>query len=497
MMNYFYFLIAIILALGLSSCNDDSVPPKPLVDENNNGFESFAVAEIFAKNCATSGCHEGNNPPHGLDLSSHSKMLKGSKNRPIHDGHGKISHENSPYGNEAVIPFSAENSILYNLITGNVVDQSYKMPLGKPSLSQSEIETIKNWINNGAKDNKGNIPYSNPDNYAYVTSQGGDKVHVIDMNYNVVARILDVNFNPTGIDAPHNVMMDENYYYVTLIATGEFLKIHKSSNTVAGKVSGIQKAGMIVLSPDGNTAYISRSSSADPIFNSIYAVDITSMTKKAEIILPVTGVPHAIAISGDGKSLYVANMSKDRIDVINTATLEVMDEKSILLSQGPALVHEPMHIYLSPDDQYLYVNNRTSSKMLVYRLSDKHLSAELQIKDHPMQAAIKNDGSKIYVVSHHEEAITEITKSGESWTVTNVYEHEAFHHLYGADLDPSERYLYVSCANNDPAHAFVPHYEIPGKPTPSLLCVYDVQEKKLIKMLDIGSYATGVAARKN
>lgn len=498
MKKIYFSLIPVILSIIFISCNDEPLPSPPLVDDTNNGFESFAVAEIIAKNCATSGCHAGNEPANGLDMSSHSALIKGSTHRDHGShSHGKIKHEGLPYAGEAVIPYDAENSLLYNLITGNVENQEFRMPYGKAKLPDAEIETIKNWINNGAKDNNGNVPYSNQDKRAYVTAQAGDKVYAIDTDYKLVARILDVNFNLTGIDAPHNIQMHGNYYYVTLVANGEFLKIDKNTNEFIAKATGIQKAGMVVLSPDGNTAYVSRSSTSDPVFNTIYAVNTETMNVIKEIALPVSGIPHAIWLTKDGRKLYVANMSRDRIDVINTTDYELLDEETIVLSQGPSLVHEPMHIYLSPDDNYLYINNRKSSKMLVYRLSDNMLMAELNIKNHPMQSAVSADGNKIYVVSHHEPVITEVTKSGESWSVTNEYMNEIFHHLYGADLTPDGKYLYVSCSNNDPAHAFEPHFKIPGKSMPSLLCIYDVEKKELVKIIDIGSFATGVAARVN
>jgi YVTN family beta-propeller protein len=177
-------------------------------------------------------------------------------------------------------------------------------------------------------------------------------------------------------------------------------------------------------------------------------------------------------------------------------TLEVIED-DIILSSSPEPVHEPMHIYVSPDDKYLYVNCRKSSLMLVINLETKQVIQQLTIKNHPMQSAISQDGNKIYTVSHHEPIITEITKSGESWTITREYTNEAFHHLYGADLSPDGKLLYVTCANNDPAHEFEPHYKIPGTTRASLVCIYDIEMNEVVKIIDVGSFATGIAAREN
>ena len=135
--------------------------------------------------------------------------------------------------------------------------------------------------------------------------------------------------------------------------------------------------------------------------------------------------------------------------------------------------------------------------MLIINLETKQVLQELMINEHPVQSAISQDGNKIYTVSHHEPIITEITKSGESWSITREFTSEAFHHLYGADLSPDGKYLYVTCSNNDPNDQFERHYKIAGEFRPSLVCVYDVTTGELVKILDVGSFATGIASREN
>lgn len=477
----------------LNGCADDNTQtPPPLIDENNNGFATFEVAKIFAENCTDAECHSGTAPQHGLNLTSYSEMLKGSNGRDLDSSthnHPKANHV-TVYGGEAVIPFDAEHSLLYNLITGNIEDQSLRMPYGRAPLSDDQIEIIKNWINNGAKDNNGNIPFSSAGDNVYICCQGSDQIYEIDKNYQLVSRIINVDYNATP-DAPHNIQMFGDYVYVSLISTGRLLKINKNTNAIVGYAEGIERAGMINISPDGKTAYVSRSSTSPGIYNSIYAVNTETMQVIGELTIPVTGVPHAIALTSDGAKIYVANMNKDRISIIDAHSFELIGD-DIVLSNGGSLVHEPMHIYLSPDDKYLYLNCRTSSKMLIIDTQSRTVVKEIDIDNHPMQSAISSDGNKIYTVSHHEPVITEITKSGNDWIITNKLRSEIFHHLYGAALSSDDRYLYVTCSNSE--DDFKPHYKIPGKDRPALLCIYDTSTNELVKIIDIGSYATGVAA---
>lgn len=488
-------LIIISVFILFYSCTDE--PTGPSVDATNNGFQSKKVAEIFAQNCNQSGCHGNSDPHHNLKFTTFSEMIKGSIGRPLsghHDNINKSAHGDGVYGGSPIVPFNSEKSLIYNLLTGNIENQKQRMPYQRSALSQSQINSIKQWIDNGARDYNGNIPYTGGEKI-YVCNQGSDEIYEIDAQYKVASRIINVDFI-SQTDAPHNIQIRGGYYYVTLISAGKLLKIDASANQIVGQVSNLDYAGMIQITRDGKTAFVSRSSTAPGVYNLIYAIDTETMTKKADISLPVTGLPHAIWLTSDDKKLFVGNMTKDRISIVDVSSLEVIED-DIVLSSSPDPVHEPMHIYVSPDDKYLYVNCRKSSLMLVINIDTKQIIQQLAIKNHPMQSAVSQDGNKIYTVSHHEPIITEITKTGESWSITREYTHEAFHHLYGADLSPDGKYLYVTCSNNDPAHQFEPHYKIPGKTIPSLVCVYDVTKNEVVKILDVGSFATGIAAREN
>jgi DNA-binding beta-propeller fold protein YncE len=492
-----YNLILLIFSILFIffACTEETVIP--LVDDTNNGFQSKEVAEIFIQNCSQAACHGNKEPHHDLKFNSFSEMIKGSIGRPLGahtSGLSKVAHGDDPYGGSPIVPFNAEKSLVYNLLIGNIEDQTQRMPYLSDSLSQTQIEEIKDWINNGARDYNGNVPYTGGQK-VFVCNQGSDEIYEIDAGYQVVSRILNVDFI-ASTDAPHNVQIRDGYYYVTLISSGRLIKIDASTNQVVGQVSGLENAGMIQITKDGKTAFVSRSSTAPSIYNIIYAIDTETMTKKAEISLPLTGLPHAIWLTSDDKKLFVGNLTKDRISIVDVDALEVIED-DIVLSSSSDPVHEPMHLYISPDDKYLYVNCRKSSLMLVISLSTKQILQELVIKDHPMQSAISDDGNKIYVVSHHEPVITEVTKNGESWSITREYTNEAFHHLYGADLSPDGKYLYVTCSNNDPDHQFEPHYKIPGTTRSSLVCIYDIAMNEIVKIVDVGSFATGIAARQN
>lgn len=138
-----------LLAALVLSCTDGPVEPGP--DPNpgpsNGGAQpvadpSFAtiVQPIFQNNsCTASNCH-GVSQSGGLDLRSGSSYTA-LVNEPAQGESGKIR----------VIPGDADGSYLVIKLEGR---QSFgsSMPVGG-ALSQTDLTNIKNWINQGAKNN--------------------------------------------------------------------------------------------------------------------------------------------------------------------------------------------------------------------------------------------------------------------------------------------------------------------------------------------------------
>jgi YVTN family beta-propeller protein len=472
-------LVGILLSftsLLFISCDSETVPPEQIVDETNNGFETFEVAEIFAENCATSGCHVGNNPPSGLSISNYSELLKGSSNR----SNGSVPN----YGGEDVIAFNSIKSLVYQFISNNVTPIA---PHDVISLSQEQITAIKLWIDNGAKDFNKNSPFLNPTYRVYVCNQSSDAVSVIDGDAKVVSAIIDLDFLQTP-DKPHMVKEKDGFIYVSLIAGAKLLKINTSNYTVTGEVGGITKAGMIEISPDGTKAYVSRSSTSDPIFNTIFVVDITNMTMIKELLLPAPGVPHGIALSHDGSTLYVANLTLDRISIVDAVNDEFVED--IVLPQGT----EPMQASISPDGKYLYISARGTNTLMVIDTETKAVVAEVPVAAGPMHIAVSSDGNKIYIPSMMGNVVNVVTKNDSVWSKTNEISHAGFNMMQGVDLTEDDRYLYVSSRNAD--GSFKTQFEVNGEGPSGTIGIIDTQTEQVIKLIEVEEFAAGLTVGK-
>lgn len=94
------------------------------------------VYPLLQKHCVS--CHlppEGEGfKKSGLSMESHRKLMEGTQ-------HGAV-----------IIPGKSINSSLNRMVEGRV-DPSIKMPHGDKQLTDEEIVLLKNWVDQGAKNN--------------------------------------------------------------------------------------------------------------------------------------------------------------------------------------------------------------------------------------------------------------------------------------------------------------------------------------------------------
>jgi hypothetical protein len=115
--------LAAVAVLALAACAPSGVSYK------ND------VQPILAKNCAE--CHAVGQKgflASGLDTTSYENLMKGGKFGPL------------------VKPGDALSSSLNMLVEGRV-HSSIQMPLGREKLPAKDIEKLKVWVNEGAKNN--------------------------------------------------------------------------------------------------------------------------------------------------------------------------------------------------------------------------------------------------------------------------------------------------------------------------------------------------------
>jgi hypothetical protein len=128
----------------LYQCGSDSNPNSPSTPEPETPIENPSLSQdiqsIFNSSCAVSGCHNSAAEA-GLNLSqgvAYSNLVN-------------VDSTQVP-NKKRVLPNDAQNSYLVEKIEGRQSVGS-RMPLNRSTLNSTQIQNIRNWINQGAQDN--------------------------------------------------------------------------------------------------------------------------------------------------------------------------------------------------------------------------------------------------------------------------------------------------------------------------------------------------------
>ena len=138
--NIAVFLMAGLISLLILSC-ERAGPVQPAQGDLQPTLSSIQ-ANIFSQKCALSGCHLGSSAPLGLELSE-GKSRGNLVNVPSQEVPKLLR----------VAPGNPDQSYMVRKIEGAAGIIGARMPRGRDPLSQEEINTIRQWIQDGAPDN--------------------------------------------------------------------------------------------------------------------------------------------------------------------------------------------------------------------------------------------------------------------------------------------------------------------------------------------------------
>lgn len=152
----------------------------------------------------------------------------------------------------------------------------------------------------------------------------------------------------------------------------------------------------IAISPDGKTVYVTTSA------GTVIVID----TQTNQIVGTITieeGEPSlwGVAFSPDGKTAYVANDSTNTLAVIDTQTRQVVGTP-VPVGEGP------IDIALTPDGKKVYVTNETSDNVSVIDTQARQNVATIPVGEEPWGIAITPDGTKAYVANYVSQTVSVI-----------------------------------------------------------------------------------------
>ncbi|WP_406164502.1 protein kinase domain-containing protein [Streptomyces sp. NBC_00996] len=144
-------------------------------------------------------------------------------------------------------------------------------------------------------------------------------------------------------------------------------------------------AGVVALAAVGGGIYLAQPPSSHPELSSIQ----------------VGNSPAGVAVSPDGRRVYVTNFSSDSVSVIDTSTNRTVD--------NPIPVGDsPSGVAVSPDGRRVYVtNNDSASVSVIDATKNRTVGSPIPVGDTPEGVAVSRDG-RVYVANGKSGSVSVI-----------------------------------------------------------------------------------------
>jgi YVTN family beta-propeller protein len=239
-----------------------------------------------------------------------------------------------------------------------------------------------------------------------------------------------------------------------------------------GKTARIELSGHplpvgIAFSPDGKIAYVAFSRS-----NAIAVID--TMTREIVKQIDVGMAPFGVAVSKDGKKVFVSNRGGRRPEGNETTatssgsqvvtdpvtgssasgTLSVMDTQTFAV-KNVAIGLSPSHLTLSADGKLLSVSNGHSDSV---SLIDTATLARTDVKiptypqaaigSQPISSAFAADGQTLYVACAGNNAVAIVNRAGGKWSISGAVPTGWFPTALALSRDGSLRVLNIKGTGN-------------------------------------------------
>lgn len=458
----------LVLALAASACELSSNLEGP---DSPDGQFTFSgdIQPIFAAKCTS--CHAAAVrplPAAGLSMDTWELLLLGSR-----------------FG-EVVIPFDADRSLLVRLAEDRS-GGAHPGELGADTLSVDELQLIRAWIDQGAKSDAGSVPFEEADNLLYVCNQEGATVSIIDMDRNVVSRVVDLRDHGFSASAkPHHVAVepDGSAWYVSLIGGNTVAKFDRDNN-LAGQFS-IETPGMLALDPGSDWLYVGRSLSAPNPPSSIGRIDRTDMS--GEEISVVFERPHALVVNRDGSYVYSASLGANQLIAIRTTDADV----SFAPVGGP--LHAFVQHAVSPDGRIMASTAQLTSRVIFFDIADPARPQEIWstgTNEAPWHPSFSADGEFLFAGNKDANTVSFVSVDGRR--VEAIVTGEGLAQPHGSFVSADGLTLYVS--NRNALGTYVPRHDLGDNLDAGTVAVIDINAREVVKVLEVGRFAAGINGR--
>lgn len=236
-------------------------------------------------------------------------------------------------------------------------------------------------------------------------------------------------------------------FYVTNESSGDLSIIDGHTYEVTATVPLGKRPRGIQPAPDGHHLYIALSGSPaappgtdesklpppDRTADGIGVFDTKSRTV-ARVLRGVTD-PEQLAVSADGKRIYVASEDAGRAIVLDAKNGKRLAE----LDVGG----EPEGTTLSPDGRYIYMTSEADHVVSVIDTSSDRVVGKVQVGLRPRSIAFSHDGRRAYVSGEGDGTITVIDTTARAALQTFHFENKAARPM-GLVVALDDQHLFVT-----------------------------------------------------
>jgi YVTN family beta-propeller protein len=246
-----------------------------------------------------------------------------------------------------------------------------------------------------------------PDGRRVYVSSGGAGITVLESSRSSVLDTIPLDAAGDGRPNPHGVAVTPDGGTLVVSARrdgGAFSVVDLATRTVVATVpasAGTSPTG-VAASPDGTRAYLAFSGAE----NAIRVLDLPSRAVVGTIA--VGGGPLGVAVTPNGRKLYVSSELAASVTVVELATSAT---HTVPVGDSPA------GLAISPDGARVYVADRGTTDVRVIETGSDTVVETISMGGAPTAIAMSPDGKRLYVSRASPTAVIEI---GGALTLTVV-----------------------------------------------------------------------------
>ena len=235
---------------------------------------------------------------------------------------------------------------------------------------------------------------------AAVVAYGGRSIDVFDIKRRAKLRTIDLAQN----EAPHGLIWLRNG---RLLATAErsrtlVLVEPRAADAVFAIATDQAGTHMVAVSPDLRRAY-----TANIPAGTVTIVDLEKRRKLKD--LAVSGRPEGIAVSPDGKTLWVADLEGARVQIFSTRAIEM--GRPTPLAVVPT-GKRPIRVAFSPDGRFAVTSNFLDGTLTVIDAATRKPVWTIAVSGQEAAAQVtilfSSDGKRIYAAETGRNQVAEI-----------------------------------------------------------------------------------------